>query len=96
MNAETFNGLMQQVSRLTLRQRALLRKRLDEVDGQAQGLAVIESQSVTEPRSCPHCQVCRRTFNALTGTALARLRKKDKWLGFGGALAVGSPSICHF
>ena len=37
MNAEAFNGLMQQVSRLTLRQRALLRKRLDEVDGQAQG-----------------------------------------------------------
>lgn len=90
-----------------MRQRALLRKRLDEVDGQAQGLAVIESQSVTEPRNCPHCQgtslylhgqvnglqryrcqVCRRTFNALTGTALARLRKKDKWLGFGGALGV--------
>ena len=34
MNAETFNGLMKQVSRLTLRQRELLRKRLDEVDGQ--------------------------------------------------------------
>jgi transposase-like protein len=32
------------------------------------------------------CQACRRTFNALTGTALARLRKKDKWLGFSGAL----------
>ena len=110
MNAETFNGLMQRVSRLTLRQRALLRKRLDEVDGQAQGLAVIESQSATEPRGCPHCQgtaldlhgqvnglqryrcqVCRRTFNALTGTALARLRKKDKWLGFGGALAASQP-----
>ena len=110
MNAETFNGLMQQVSRLTLRQRALLRKRLDEVDGQAQGFAVIESQSVTEPRSCPHCQgtslylhgqvnglqryrcqACRRTFNALTGTALARLRKKDKWLGFSGALVASQP-----
>ena len=60
MNAETFNGLMQQVSRLTLRQRALLRKRLDEVDGQAQGLAVIESQSANQPRGCPHCQSTAR------------------------------------
>lgn len=110
MNAETFNGLMQQVSRLTLRQRALLKKRIDEVDGQAQGLAVIESQSVSQPRCCPHCQsaelalhghvnglqryrcqACRRTFNALTGTALARLRKKEKWLGFSGALAASQP-----
>lgn len=110
MNAETFNGLMQQVSRLTLRQRALLRKRLDEVDGQAQGLAVIESQSASPPRGCPHCQgtaldlhgqvnglqryrcrACRRTFNALTGTALARLRKKDKWLGFSGSLVASQP-----
>ena len=103
MNAETFNGVMKQVSRLSLRQRALLRKRLDELDGQQEGLAVIESQEAA--RACPHChgtelflhgqanglqryrcQACHRTFNALTGTALARLRKKDKWLGFSGAL----------
>ena len=105
MNAETFNGVMKQVSRLTLRQRELLRKRLDELDGQQEGLAVIEAQEAGKPRTCPHCQstelflhgqanglqryrcqACRRTFNALTGTALARLRKKDKWLGFSGAL----------
>lgn len=110
MNAKTFNGLMHQVSQLTLRQRSLLRKRLDEVDGQAQGLTVIDSSSATQPRCCPHCQstelalhgqvnglqryrcqACRRTFNALTGTPLARLRKKDKWLGFSGALAASQP-----
>ena len=110
MNAETFNGVMTQVSRLTLRQRELLRKRLDELDGQQQGLAVIESQSATRPRGCPHCQgtslylhgqvnglqryrcrACHRTFNALTGTVLARLRKKDKWLGFSGALVAYQP-----
>lgn len=28
------------------------------------------------------CQTCKRTFNALTGTSLARLRMKDKWLDF--------------
>lgn len=110
MNAETFNGLIKQVPRLTLRQRTLLRKRLDELDDQQQGLAVIESQSATQPRCCPHCQgtaldlhgqvnglqryrcqACRRTFNALTGTALARLRKKDKWLGFSGTLVASQP-----
>ena len=31
------------------------------------------------------------TFNAFTGTALARLHKKDKWLGFGGALVASQP-----
>ena len=105
MNVETFKGVMNQVSCFSLRQRELLRKRLDELDGQQEGLAVIEAPEAGQPRACPHCQgtelflhgqanglqryrcqACRRTFNALTGTALARLRKKDKWLGFSGAL----------
>jgi len=103
MNAHTFNALMnQQVLRLTLRQRELLKKRLDELDEQQKGLAVIESSSATEPR-CQgtelyrhghvsglqryRCRTCRRTFNALTGNALARLRKKGKWFGFSQALA---------
>ena len=32
------------------------------------------------------CFDCQRTFNPLTGTPLARLRKKERWLGFAGAL----------
>jgi transposase-like protein len=32
------------------------------------------------------CQECRRTFNALTGTPLSRLRKKDCWLKYHDAL----------
>ena len=32
------------------------------------------------------CLDRRRTFNSLTGTPLARLRKKERWLGFAGAL----------
>lgn len=28
------------------------------------------------------CAACKATFNALTGTPLARLRKKDKWLDY--------------
>src|SRR5689334_20923250 len=35
------------------------------------------------------CQACRKTFNALTGTSLARLRKKECWLRYGEALAAG-------
>ena len=35
------------------------------------------------------CTACGKTFNALTGTSLARLRKKDCWLAYGEALAAG-------
>jgi transposase-like protein len=35
------------------------------------------------------CLACRKTFNALTGTSLARLRKKACWLRYGEALAAG-------
>src|ERR671929_546232 len=35
------------------------------------------------------CQACHKTFNALTGTSLARLRKKACWLRYGEALAAG-------
>jgi len=35
------------------------------------------------------CGDCRRTFNALTGTPLARLRHKERWLTHAGALRDG-------
>src|SRR3954464_3828009 len=35
------------------------------------------------------CAACRKTFNALTGTSLARLRKKACWLRYGGGSAAG-------
>ncbi|MEW9898394.1 IS1595 family transposase [Chitinivorax sp. PXF-14] len=35
------------------------------------------------------CHACRRTFNALTGTPMARLRQRDKWLGYAEALRDG-------
>jgi transposase-like protein len=39
-------------------------------------------------RRC-RCATCRKTFNALTGTSLARLRKKACWPRYGEALAAG-------
>ena len=35
------------------------------------------------------CGACRSTFNALTGTPLARLRKKDKWLTYAQQMGEG-------
>jgi transposase-like protein len=37
------------------------------------------------------CLDCKRTFNPLTGTPLARLRKKERWLSFGAALNESLP-----
>ena len=46
------------------------------------------------------CASCRATFNALTGTPLARLRYKEKWLEFAQQLAEGqsvrgSAKVCE-
>src|SRR4051812_23157779 len=38
---------------------------------------------------CYRYATSRKTFNALTGTSWARLRKKACWLAHGGALAAG-------
>ena len=35
------------------------------------------------------CTTCRKTFNALTGTSLARWRRRACWLRYGEALAAG-------
>jgi transposase-like protein len=35
------------------------------------------------------CRHCNRTFNALTGTALARIRHKDKWFDYEQAMVQG-------
>jgi transposase-like protein len=35
------------------------------------------------------CRACRKTYNALTGTPLARLRMKDRWLEMAAAMAAG-------
>ncbi len=39
------------------------------------------------------CAECRRTFNPLTGTPLARLRHKDRWLEFATSIEEGE-SVC--
>ena len=46
--------------------------------------AVIRGRSNGLRRYC--CKGCGRTFNALTGTPLARLRKKELWAAFAAGL----------
>jgi transposase-like protein len=69
---------------------ALLEARIDEarrcphcaVEG-----AVIRGRSNGLKRYC--CKGCARTFNALTGTPLARLRKKELWVALAEGLSDG-------
>ena len=49
--------------------------------------AVIRGRSNGLRRHC--CKTCGRTFNALTGTPLARLRKKELWAAFAAGLGDG-------
>ena len=39
------------------------------------------------------CKGCGKSFNALTGTPLARLRKKECWLDFGQSLSEGETVV---
>ena len=39
------------------------------------------------------CKDCGKSFNALTGTPLARLRQKGHWLDFGRALSEGDTVV---
>ena len=49
--------------------------------------AVIRGRANGLRRYC--CKACCRTFNALTGTPLARLRKKELWAAFAAGLSDG-------
>ena len=69
---------------------ALLEARIDEARRcphcSAEG-AVIRGRSNGLRRYC--CKGCGKTFNALTGTPLARLRKKELWAAFAEGLGEG-------
>src|SRR3954451_19854126 len=41
------------------------------------------------------CKACAKSFNALTGTPLARLRLKERWLEFTQSLSVGDTVQCQ-
>lgn len=39
------------------------------------------------------CKACKKTFNALTGTPLSRLRHRERWLSFGVSLSEGESVV---
>jgi transposase-like protein len=104
MDRETFEAWLAEADGLSPRQRedavrvlaepaslvALLEARLDEarrcphcsIEG-----AVLRGRSNGLRRYC--CKGCGKTFNALTGTPLARLRKKELWAAFAEGLGEG-------
>jgi transposase-like protein len=53
------------------------------------GSAAIQRWGHSDGLQRYRCKTCRRTFNTLTGTPLARLRHKEKWLAYEHALLTG-------
>lgn len=94
MRTRDFSKLLSQVEHLTALQKESLRRTIEEVNELASVVAVVQSRPLSCPhcrgeRLIRHgrvsglqrykCLDCGKTFNALTGTPLARLRHKDKW-----------------
>ena len=92
MSRTDFDTLFGALAGLTLAATELARLRawLAGIVHPGECIALIEQAAAHRP--CPHCRCsrlqrlrclgCRRTCNALTGTPLARLRKKEKWLPY--------------
>jgi transposase-like protein len=88
--------LTAKVAELTHGQRQALMRQLAAMEGQTASVGVIEDRMSSvcphcgSPRMVRNghahglqrykCRGCQRSFNALTGTPLARLRQKGKWL----------------
>ena len=105
MKSKEFKELLEQVSRLSSKQRTSLRQALEaSLQDKPEAVREIEARMGNDP-VCPHCgshrigkwgsakglrrfrcHVCGRTFNALTGTPLAHLRKKERWDQFAACL----------
>jgi len=98
MNAAQFRRLLEQLVTLSKRQRVQLLEVLRPAVGLDRVLDVIEQTSVLVCPACGpariyrhghahglqrfRCTGCGKTFNALTGTPLARLRLKPRWLDY--------------
>jgi len=105
MRQRDMKRLMAQVPELTHVQRQALMRQLAAAEGQAASIGVIEDRMGSHCPHCGStkmvrnghahglqrykCRACKRSFNALTGTPLARLRQKGKWLAQAEAVREG-------
>ena len=96
MRNSTFSQLLQHLKTLTPLQKERVEDELHHTDA-IDSLSIAISNPETCPHcSSKHyqkwgirsnlqryrCNSCHKTFNALSGTPLARLRHKDKWINF--------------
>ena len=105
MDAQSFQHLLARLDHLTVKQKSIVQHALQNCvprDGLEEAIPDLKScphcaadatQLASWGRSGGlqryRCKACRRTCNALTGTPLARLRKKDCWLDYAQALIAG-------
>lgn len=106
MRQREWKKLKAMVATLTFAQRQALKEELVAEDDGAASVEVIEAWKPSGCPHCGDhgvvrngsasglqrykCRGCQRTFNALTGTPLARLRQKTKWLVQANALRDGT------
>jgi transposase-like protein len=105
MKPSDFKIWIEQLSQLSRGQQEQVKRRLDQVPGQAEVVKRLEH--LHQPR-CPVCQAehpyrwgrqaglqrflcrtCGHTFTSLSGTPLAHLRHKEQWLNYTTALLQG-------
>lgn len=105
MRQREWKKLKAMLAKLTFAQRQALKEELSSEDDAAASVEVIEQGRPNVCPHCGgeglvrngsanglqryKCRRCRRSFNALTGTPLARLRLKPKWLAQAEALRDG-------
>lgn len=105
MDVQSFQHFLARLDRLTVKQKSIVQHVLQTSVPRDDFVEVIPdlkacphcaanaAQLVSWGRSGGlqryRCKACRRTCNALTGTPLARLRKKDRWLDYAQALIAG-------
>lgn len=105
MRQRDMKHLLAKVVELTHAQRQALMRQLAAMEGQTASVGVIEDRMAGVCPHCRStrvvrnghahglqrykCRACKRSFNALTGTPLARLCHKSKWLAQAEALRDG-------
>lgn len=93
MQTKTFNRLLKQLKSLAPMQKGKVDARLHQ-----ESVIDILTGTIETLQQCPHCSsesyqkwegrsglqryCCHKTYNALTGTPLARLRHKEVWSDF--------------
>src|SRR5579885_1351535 len=105
MKTRRFNTWLKGLTELTVWQCERLARALAAEGASTKVVAAVESRAVSECPHCGtghparygtasglqryRCYGCGRTFNALTGTPLARLRYQGQWDAFAQALREG-------